>query len=182
MSLSQLLPTLLVDARRNMDVPHGVKGARSGPRADDCCLPSAADPGMLAALDPGQASESWAAGGSLLGRWDEADGLGDAAGPDWAGRLCRVGIGCGMARNSRRVARRSLVSPRPHQIRRGYENRWRSGHDVGEARICEILEFPRHCRMFMSHLHRWALAFLGFWVQRLLQAARQNRHRGGLRG
>jgi len=23
------------------------------------------------------------------------------------------------------------------------------------------MQFPRHCRMFMAHLHRWALAFLG---------------------
>ena len=25
-------------------------------------------------------------------------------------------------------------------------------------------KFPRHCRMFMAHLHRWALAFLGVWA------------------
>ena len=26
---------------------------------------------------------------------------------------------------------------------------------------CPVVQFPRHCRMFMAHLHRWALAFLG---------------------
>ena len=70
---------------------------------------------------------------------------------------------------------------RGHEHPHGKKNRLRSGHDVGEARICQDHEFPRHCRMFMAHLHRWALAFLGFWVRRLLRSARRNWHRVSLR-
>ena len=57
---------------------------------------------------------------------------------------------------------------RGHEHPHGKKKRLRSGHDVGEAAIVTDQQFPRHCRMFMAHLHRWALAFLGFWVRRLL--------------
>ena len=42
--------------------------------------------------------------------------------------------------------------------------------------------FPGLGRMFMARPHRRALACLGFWVRRLLQSARRNRHRVNLRG
>ena len=64
--------------------------------------------------------------------------------------IARVFLGCAKA----------APAGRGHEHPHGKKNRLRSGHDVGEALFARH-EFPRHCRMFMAHLHRWALAFLG---------------------
>ena len=49
---------------------------------------------------------------------------------------------------------------RGHEHPRGKKRRLRNGHELGDAGFARS-QFPRHCRMFMAHPHRWALAFLG---------------------
>ena len=67
----------------------------------------------------------------------------------------------------------SLAEPRPHRSDAG------TNIPVARIRSCETglswgrlllsgSKFPRLGRMFMAHLHRWALAFFGLWVRRLL--------------
>ena len=62
---------------------------------------------------------------------------------------------------------------RGHKHPHGKKKHLRNGHDVGEAGFARS-QVPRHCRMFMAHLHRWALAFLGFWVGGSLVSAAES--------
>ena len=64
--------------------------------------------------------------------------------------IARVFLGC---------AKAALVG-RGHKHPHGKKKDLRNGHDARETVFARD-QFPRHCRMFMAHLHRWALAFLG---------------------
>jgi hypothetical protein len=75
--------------------------------------------------------------------------------------IARVFLGCAKA------APVGLGHEHPH----GKKNRLRSGHDVREARDCQVAEFPRHCRMFMAHLtgglwHFWGSGSVGSYANR----------------
>ena len=69
----------------------------------------------------------------------------------------------------------SLAGPRPRDVRRGHKhprgNPWQArglqiGPELEETGVDETFSFsPALGWMFMAHPHRWALAFLGFWVR-----------------
>ena len=64
--------------------------------------------------------------------------------------IARVFLGCAKA----------APVGRGHEHPRGKKKELAKRARCRGSSICET-QFPRHCRMFMAHLHRWALAFLG---------------------
>ena len=74
------------------------------------------------------------------------------------------------------IARVFLGCAKAAPVGRGHEHpRARNGPELGDGGFARHHQrvSPALGRMFMAHLHRWALAFLGFRVRRLLRESPQ---------